>query len=473
MNELVISLDSGSREPLYEQIYNHIKKEIQERQMAPGERLPSSRMLSRYLQISRSTVDLAYGQLLSEGYIESIPCKGYYVCQIEELCQLGFTDFASVPGRQGIREKTGQQKYRYDFALNGIDPEGFPQNTWRKISKMVLQENNASLFALGNPQGEEGLREAIANYLHHARGVRCAPEQIIVGAGNDYLLMLLHVIWGKKKKIAMEQHTYKSAFQCFENLGDEICHVGMDAQGIRVEELLETGADIAYVMPSHQFPTGVIMPLQRRMQLLSWAAQEENRYIIEDDYDSEFRYRGKPIPALQGFDTMSRVIYLGTFSKSLAPSIRISYMVLPWSLTEQYQKRGSNFSATVSRVDQKMIEIFLRDGHFERHLNKMRGVYKGKHDLMLSCLREMEPVCRVYGENAGLHLQVRFADEQKAARAKKLAAQEGIRVYEMNDYSIANDSKTGRDSLLLGYAALTETEIVNAMESLKKSWKNL
>lgn len=473
MNELVISLENGTKEPLYEQIYNFIKKEIRERQIAPGERLPSSRMLSRNLRVSRSTVELAYAQLLSEGYIESLPCKGYYVCRIEELCQLGFLEKPERESGQRFGEDTENTGCRYDFALNGIAPGGFPQNIWRKISKAVLQEEDEELFSLGNPQGEYGFREAIANYLHHARGVRCTPGQIIVGAGNDYLLLLLHVIWGEKKRIAMEDYTYISAARCFENMGDEICTAGMDAQGMKVENLQKSNADIAYVMPSHQFPTGVIMPLQRRLQLLSWAAQRENRYIIEDDYDSEFRYRGKPIPALQGFDSAERVIYLGTFSKSLAPSIRISYMVLPWELVRQYRERGRNFSATVSRVDQKILEIFLREGYFERHLNRMRGRYKAKHDKVLNTLREFEPFCRVYGENAGLHFRVRFQSAAMAAQAEALLQNAGIKTYAMADYRIAGKEEAEKNALLLGYATLTEEELDRTMELLKERWKTL
>jgi GntR family transcriptional regulator/MocR family aminotransferase len=278
-----------------------------------------------------------------------------------------------MPGQASETQETTkekEEKYIWDFAVNGIDEKGFPYNQWKKISREVLSEG-PSLFELGNPQGEPGLRSILTSYLHHARGVCCSPEQIVVGAGNDYLLMLLRVVLGGNRRIAMENPTYKSAYLCFRHLGYEVQGIGMDEWGMRMDELALSGADTAYVMPSHQFPMGNVMPLKRRMQLLAWAAEGEGRYILEDDYDSEFRYRGKPIPALQGMTSnRDRVIYLGTFSKSIAPAIRISYMVLPESVMKKYEEKGRDFSVTVSRADQKIIETFIREGYYERHLNQ-------------------------------------------------------------------------------------------------------
>ena len=378
MTELAISLDPHSKVPLYEQIYNYIRDEIRKRQILPGERLPSSRALSSYLQVSRSTVELAYEQLVSEVYLESVPSRGYFACEMEELYHIEGMKLKE----QTVREEK-KPAYRWDFAVSGIAPGGFPHNAWKKISREVLGDASPELFQLGDPQGEPEFREAIANYLHHARGVNCSPSQIVVGAGNDYLLMLLSVLFGEKKKIAMENPTYRSAYRCFQSLGHTICPVPMDDAGMDRKALEVSGAQIAYVMPAHQFPVGTVMPMKRRLSLLAWAAREEGRYLLEDDYDSEFRYKGKPIPALQGFDNAQRVIYLGTFSRAIAPSIRVSYMVLPESLMPQYLRSGKNFSATVSKTDQKILEVFLREGYFERHLNRMRALYKTKHDLLM------------------------------------------------------------------------------------------
>ncbi|MFQ9939833.1 MAG: PLP-dependent aminotransferase family protein [Blautia hansenii] len=209
-----------------------------------------------------------------------------------------------------------------------------------------------------------------------------------------------------------------------------------DESGMCISSLKDSGAQIAYVMPSHQFPAGTVMPLKRRMALLDWAEEAENRYIIEDDYDSEFRYRGKPIPALQGFDRGGRVIYMGTFSKSIAPSIRVSYMVLPEFLAEQYAERKSPFSVTVSRADQKILELFLKEGGYERHLNRMRAVYKSKHDKMVKVLRDMGDICTFSGEYAGLHLVLEFTNGLTEEEAVLRAEAAGVQVYGYSEYGI-------------------------------------
>lgn len=465
MTELTISLDVHSRIPLYEQIYQYIREEIRRRQILPGERLPSSRSLSTHLQVSRSTVELAYEQLVSEGYLESVPYRGYFVCEMEELYHI--VGMEKEEASERIEEIPA---YRWDFAVNGIAPGGFPQNAWKKISREVLNHAKPELFQLGDPQGEPGLREVIANYLHHARGVNCRPDQIIVGAGNDYLLMLLSVIFGEKKKVAMENPTYKSAYRCFRSLGHEICPVPLDEAGMDKKALEASGAQIAYVMPSHQFPMGTVMPLKRRLSLLAWAAREEGRFLIEDDYDSEFRYKGKPVPALQGFDHSQKVIYLGTFSRAIAPSIRVSYMVLPGSLAEAYSRRGRSFSATVSRTDQKILEVFLRDGYFERHLNRMRALYKSRHDLLLKQLRAFAELCTVSGENAGVHVLLTFQHGFTGTEAVSLAAQAGVRVYGLKEYYI-REQDARDDTVLLGYGAMEEGEIPEACHRLLEAWK--
>ncbi len=463
MNELTIPLNADKRMPLYEQIYRYICREIKEGHMRAGEKLPSSRALALYLQVSRSTVDLAYSQLLSEGYIQSVPCKGYFVCEIEALYDL------PIEKARPRTQKREKENYRYDFALSGIAEEGFPFNTWHRLMKEALLDTEQRMFRQGEPAGEWGLREALADYLRHARGVDCSPEQIIVGAGNDYLLMLLSVLLGPGA-VAMENPTYPSAWRCFKSLGYNVRTVGMDRAGMSVEELEDIRANVAYVMPSHQFPTGVIMPVSRRMQLLGWAARKADRYIIEDDYDSEFRYKGKPIPALQGSDGGGRVIYLGTFSKSIAPSMRISYMALPHRLLDAYAERGACFATTVSRVDQRVMERFLREGYFERHLNRMRGIYKNKHDVLVNSLRQKQIPCRIFGEHAGVHLMLRMENGMGEEEARRRAAEKGVKVYGLSEFIRPDSRALCKPALFLGYAGMDGGEIEQAVELLARAW---
>ena len=468
MKELLIQLDADRKIPLYEQICRFLKEEIRRGKIPPGEKLPSARALAAQLSVSRSTVDLAYGQLTSEGYLNSVPCRGYFVGDVSELYRLEHLEREPVHKRQA-----DAPAFRYDFALNGIDEESFPINIWRKISREVLLEENSALFQLGDPEGEWSLRTVIAEYLHHARGVNCRPEQIVMGAGNDYLVILLSLLLGRDIRIAMENPTYRSAWNCFRSLGHSVAAVPLDEAGMDVERLEESGASAAYVMPSHQFPMGTVMPIRRRLQLLQWAAGREGRFLIEDDYDSEFRYRGKPIPALQGYDTHDCVIYLGTFSKAIAPGIRVSYMVLPERLLPVYRERASVFSATISRIDQSVLEIFLREGHFERHLNRMRAVYKAKHDLLVKNLRELSGILEVSGEHAGVHLLVHFRNGITEQEAIARAASAGIRVYGLSEYIIGEMPERGRNTVLLGYGPLRMQEIEEACRTLKQAWSAL
>ncbi len=465
MYELTINLKPETKTPLYEQIYGYIKEEIRRGRISSGERLPSTRALSRHLDVSRSTVELAYEQLLSEGYIESQPYRGYFVSQIEGLYRIERQTPAKTPPAGGE-----SRKYLYDFTPNGVDLNSFPYNTWRKLARESLGEDRAELFRLGCPQGDPGLRNAISSYLHQARGVECLPEQIIVGAGNDYLMMLLCAVIGTDHKVALENPTYKQAYRLFANLSCEVCTVDMDEKGMIVEELERSGADIAFVMPSHQYPLGTVMPIRRRMDLLGWAEKKEGRYIIEDDYDSEFRYKGKPIPALQGYDRNGKVIYIGTFSKSIAPAIRMSYLVLPEPVYEIYRERCGFISSTVSRVDQMILCKFIEEGYYERHLNKMRALYRSRHDTLLAELKKLGGGLNISGENAGVHLLLHFKDGRSEEELIHLAAESGVKVYGLSGYYVDCPRDTDETVILLGYANMSEEKIREAAGLLRKAW---
>lgn len=467
MNELTISLKQGDKIPLYEQIYEYIRNEIRKGCIKSGERLPSTRALCQHLEVSRSTVELAYEQLMAEGYIEAQPRRGYFVSDIEGLYQITKAYTGEISS-----EKEPAESYLYDFTPNGVDLKSFPYNAWRKLSRECLVDDRAELFRLGCPQGEYGLRRAISSYLHQARGVNCTPEQIIVGAGNDYLLMLLCAVLGNGHRVALENPTYRQAYRLFSNLSYEVCTVDMDGKGMRVEELEKSGADIAFVMPSHQYPLGTVMPIRRRMELLRWAKEAERRYIIEDDYDSEFRYKGKPIPALQGYDSSGKVIYIGTFSKSIAPAIRMSYMVLPETVCAMYRERCGFISSTVSKVDQLILQKFIEEGYYERHLNKTRALYRGRHDVLLLALRELESMVTVSGENAGVHLLLHFQDGRSEEELISLAAEKGVKVYGLTEYYV-DDRKIGGNQetiILLGYANMKEEKIKEAVRLLRIAW---
>lgn len=453
---LIVALDPEKKEPLYEQIYNSIKEEIVTGALPFGARLPSARRLAKHLDVSRNTVDTAYAQLSAEGYIESKPKRGFFVCQVEELAEL------HIPIRiDDEEEETKEEVIPYDFSPAGVDMAQFPYHIWRKLLKEIMIDDNSELFQKGNFQGDLELRKAIMYYLRQSRGVHVHTSQIVVAAGMENLLFLLHQMLGEQVSIGIENPVYKNAYAILKKLNYKIHPISMDDNGMCVEDLEKTDANLAYVTPAHQYPTGVIMPVGRRIQLLRWAKQEENRYIIEDDYDSEFRYQGKPIPAMQGLDDGENVIYMGTFSKAIAPAIRASYMVLPKKLVRSYQEMGQTFSCAVSRIDQKVLTLFLTEGHFERHLNRMRNIYKEKHDLLISSLRKLDQNIKIYGHGAGAHIIASFPVDEPEHFQKELK-KKGVMIYPLSWYYI--EGKPNIEKYILGFTRMKKEDMIRGIE---------
>ena len=484
MIEIMIDLQGGAKAPLYEKIYEYIKRDVIEGKIPVGEKLPSTRLLAKHLAVSRSTVEMAYEQLLAEGYIKAEPCRGFFVCDITELYELdNIEDIRHTVSFVKKEQEETACRHIIDFSPYAIDTEHFPYNVWRKLNKNVLLDDREELLLSGDGQGDYGLRKAIAAYLHQARGVNCQPDQLIIGAGNEYLEILLTQILGRNKQVLMENPTYLQAYHTFLNMGYQMSFVSVEEEGIDPQKVRKYDPDVVYIMPSHQFPLGTVMPLKQRLELLKWASEKEARYLIEDDHDSEYRYRGKPIPSLQSIDHFDKVIYIGTFSKSIAPSLRISYMVLPPELLKRYHKNCGFYSTTVPKIQQEVLRAFIEEGHFERHLNKMRGIYRSKHDFLLAELKKRNWVEKIYGDHAGLHVLVQVNTEKKEKEICNLAEKRGIRIYGISEYVVwESDQKcheTGKNKnasiesekkgfaansphkpiLLLGYGRLSEDEI--------------
>ena len=515
--EINISLRQDSAEHLYEQIYEYFKEEIHGGRLLAGEKLPSSRSLAQSLRVARSTVELAYSQLQEEGYIATRRGSGAYVCAAENLHilsepgptpdpekQAGTPDDGTKSAlhngsRMSRENRTGSASdVQIDFSPRKIDMSNFPYATWRRILRGILAGGREDVFERGDPQGEEELRATIARYLHFSRGIKCTPEQIVIGAGNDYLLMLLDLILGSGRTVGMENPSYLRAYNIFKAMDYEVRPVAMDEAGMSVEDLRAAGCDLAYVMPSHQYPLGIVMPYSRRTQLLKWASEElredaedirdtnlgetaeKPRYIIEDDYDSEFRYRGRPLPSLSSLDAAGRVIYIGTFSKTIAPAIRISFLCLPKTLLADYHRNCGFLSSTVSRIDQCVLEEFIDGGYFERYLNKMRNIYRGKHDLLLRELSDMKEDFEVLGDGAGLHLILADKKGRTEKELEEKAREYGVKVYPMTGNYLpglpvaggkAGGGEQKRSAILLGYAALSEENIKEGVRRLKAAYR--
>lgn len=462
MNEFMIALQSG-KTPLYEQIYLAIKQDIEDGKISFGEKLPSTRLLAANLNVSRFTVDLAYDQLVSEGYIQARAGSGFFVCDLTNLFS-GISDVQNQAVPRRLEEEQRPQ-VRIDFSPFAIDPVHFPYNIWKKRNREALEATDDLLVAR-EAAGDLGLRETIATYLYRSRGVHCTPDQILVGAGNEYLLLLLVQILGGGCSVMMENPTYMQAYEVFRHAGCQVRVGVMDEEGLQISELVRRPVNVVYVMPSHQFPMGTIMPLARRQELLEWASGEQGRYIIEDDHDSEFRYVGKPIPSLQSRDQNDCVIYLGTFSKSISPALRMSYMVLPRHLSERFHAQFDFYASTVPTGQQLAVRYFMENGDFERHLNRMRRVYKAKHDFLLKELKKRPWVRQIRGEHAGLHLVTEVVCSCSEEQLLAAARDRGVRIYGMSAYRIGRVVQKEPVTLLMGFGGLTEEALTEGLTVL-------
>lgn len=467
MNNFFLGFNTGSHQPLYMQLYFYLVQEIQAGNLAENEKLPSKRELSAHLKVSLNTVDTAYQMLVDEGYIRAVPRSGFYVCRYETL---SFADKSAPPKREEI--KPDAVTFRYDFSANAVDTQAFPYATWSKITKEVMYRN-PQLLTKGHPQGDACLREALGKYLHEFRGIHCTPEQIIIGAGIEYLLGLITEILGENSVYAVENPGYAKTFDIIKNSGRKINCIGMDENGILTEALKQSDSNVVYITPSHQYPMGTVMPVGRRLEVLRWANAQPHRYIIEDDYDSEFRFNGRPIPSLQGLDDTGKVIYISTFSRSIAPSIRIAYMVLPDDLLAVYREHFNFYSSTVSRFEQHTLYRFISDGHFGRHMNRMRNVYRKRKDTLVSALKEsaVGGKIKIIGENAGLHFLLQVNNGRTERELVASAASVGVKVTGLSQYCLESVKNLPPSTVVLGYAGFQPEDIKNAAELLCKAWK--
>lgn len=465
MDMLTLSLDSNSEKPLYHQLYDYIKEEIRGGRMEYKEKLPSKRKLSAYLKISQNTIQTAYDQLIEEGYIVSIPKRGFFVSPIDNILNMDLKSVDSI-----IEENDTKEKFEYDFSYHGVDHESFPFTIWRRLTKDAINEYDLDLLKPGSSQGSRELRVSIARYLRHSRGVNCSPDEIVISSGTESLFQILIQLLGQEYVYGIENPGYEKLNLLFKSNNAKFRTINIDSKGMKIEEIEKSDADILCITPAHQFPSGGIMPVTRRIKILNWAYEKESRYIIEDDYDSEFKYSGKPIPALFGLDTYQKVIYMGSLSKSLSPSIRVSYMVLPERLLKKYRERLSFIVCPVPTIEQKVLQRFIEDGHFERHINRMRNIYKRKREVLVGELTEYKGKVDILGADAGLHLLLRVNNGMSEKQLVKNARKVGVGVYGVSNYYYDKSSLDEISTVLLGYAGMDDHDIRKAIARLTTSW---
>ena len=457
---LTYTLDKQAGLSLYEQLYRRVKADILSGRLAAGEKLPSKRALAAHLEVSVITVKNAYEQLMAEGYLTGVEKKGYFVSAV-------LPSPAAVPASPEQPPPPREPVWFLDLATNSIAAEDFPFTVWARLMRQTILEQGTGLLRSTPPQGAWALRQAIAAHLRQFRAMEVTAEQIIVGAGTEVLYNLLVQLLGRDRLYGVEDPGYGKIAHIYRAAGAEVTALPLDEAGVSVEALRRSDADVVHISPSHHYPTGLVMPIARRQELLRWAQEVPARVILEDDYDSEFRFVGRPIPTLFSVDEGGRVVYLNTFSKTIAPSIRISYMVLPQRLLPAFREKLGFYSSTVSGFEQYTLARFMAEGYYEKHLNRMRKRYHQKRDAVIACIRggPLAPRARITEEDAGLHFLMTLDTSLSDTALRRMAEQRGLRLAMLSEYYSDHDAAPPH-VLVVNYSGVELEKLPRALARL-------
>lgn len=464
---LTYTLEPNTSVPLYEQLIRRIKEDISSGILSPGEKLPSKRSLAGNLGISTITVETTYQQLIAEGYITSAPRRGYFVSDIRSLPSvMKINDPVEHRATAEHKSQEDVPVYSTDFTASATSGENFPFTIWAKMSREVLSGESSRLLKPSPGTGIPELRSAIAKHLYSYRGINCSPDRIVVGAGTEYLYGLLIQLLGFDRIYGVEDPGYRKISRVYQSYGVSCRHIPLEDFHKGPEVLTRTGVDVLHISPSHHFPTGRVMPIRERNLLLQWAA-EGGRTIIEDDYDTEFRMVGQPIPSLFETDPFGHVIYMNTFTKTLASTVRISYMVLPELLMKRFRERLAFYSCTVSNFEQYTLAGFLMSGSFERHLNRMRNYYRAKRDRILQNLTDspLASLMRIREEDAGLHFLMELDTQMPDQCFTEKCAAQGIRITPLSLY-YHSPGQAPQHIFVINYSSLDETRLPDAVRKM-------
>jgi GntR family transcriptional regulator/MocR family aminotransferase len=454
---VMVFLDSNSKTPLYVQLYDALKHEIINHYEI-GQKIPSIRKIASVYNVSKNTVEAAFSQLVVEGYIDSVPQSGYLVTD---------TNYANfnAPEISSVFEPPLCKEYAYDFYPARLEKSAFSVKLWKRLFVKAV-DDSLDMGAYSHGQGEYELRQQIAQYIIHSRGVNCNPEQIIVCSGfGDSMELLAKILMPEHSVFAMEEPGYYVALSAFKALGYKIEKIPVLSHGLCLEQLRKTDTKLVYITPSHQYPTGVAMPISQRLKLLQWA-HENKSYIIEDDYDSELSYDNRPIPSLQGLDNHERVIYLGTFSKCLSPALRVSYLVLPLALMKRYDALFDRGFARVDLMTQKTLTLFLKEGYFDRHLRKIRAQNKKKHQWLRKFLKEkLGKSMDIVSQGGGLSIMILPKVKFDWEAFKTNAENNSIKLYFAKEKSGGN-----WQAIRLGFGGFSYEKLQQAMAVFERVW---
>lgn len=470
----MLVIDENRSEAIYIQLYRQLRDKMIHGDLRPGEKMPSTRRLSQDLSVSRNTVDLAYHQLASEGYIESRPRKGYFVETLDfspiTKVKRTKTSLEMNIDQERDRGRPIEGQIKYDFKYGMLSPEQLPTKQWQRLSNKCMKESRNNMAFYGPMFGERDLRIEIQKYLKTYRGVECGVDQIFIGSGVHYCLsMLCQCLRPEVENIAMEDPGYHVTRSVLKNHGFRVSPIGLDQNGIDVKALSKTGAQAVYVTPSHQYPLGIIMPVSRRLELIDWA-HKNKALIIEDDYSCHLRYNAKPVQSLQSISSKD-VVYIGSFSKFLFPTLRVAYMVLPQDRVKSFQEQFEGYPSSVSYPVQKTLSLFMKEGHWESYLRKNRKIQKKKHDLLVEALKDsFSDTINIYGMNAGLHLMIELKKPLSEAELIEKAQKSGVGVYPTKKFWNRPDQRA-YSSVILGFGGIEEDDIVPAVKALYSAWE--
>lgn len=449
------------KKPLYISLYEYIKDDIENNRIKTNEKLPSKREMAEKFNISLVTVQNAYYQLLSEGYIYSIERSGFFVAetmQVEHQKKVRVEEII----QDVDRANTGLTLYK-----NTVNTNYFPFSTWAKSMRQVLSVNYETLLQKTDNIGVFELRKAISDFLYRQRDMVVNPNNIVIGAGTEYLYSMIIKLLGRDKTYAVETPGYPKMWQIYLSEKVDIEYIEIDDSGFSIINLAKTNANILHISPNHQFPSGIVMPYERRMELLNWAAKNEDRYIIEDDYDSEFRYATKPLPSLQSVDKLNKVIYINTFSKTIAPSLRISYMILPDELLQKYNAEFSFISNTVPTFEQFVLAKFISEKYLERYIKKTKKIYKNIRNEIITLIANSKLSDRALlnEQDAGLHFSLKLKTDKQDSELKKLAKMQNINLIFISDFMPKELQKT-TSTLIISYTNFEKEEILKILDVL-------
>ncbi|WP_432354487.1 PLP-dependent aminotransferase family protein [Sporosarcina sp. A2] len=466
MATFVFEIQKAEGKYIYQQIYKNIKGNILDGELLPNEKLPSKRKLANQLEVSVNSVTNAYEQLLAEGYIYTKERKGYYVENITQFITKDKSEKYKLPS--DLKEAEVDREGWLSLSHMTSDTSSFPFSEWVKCQDRAIKNHRAELSEIPHPQGPYLVRETISNLIESSRGIVCEPEQIVIGAGTQSLIRNLMNIPRANTVVAVEDPGYSRVYKMLKSMDMHVHPIPLDEDGIDIHQIESTNSNVVFVTPSHQFPTGKIMPISRRIELLNWSVKKEHRYIVEDDYDSEFKYKTDNIPSLQSLDRNRRVIYTGTFSKTMLPGLRISYLVLPPDLLREYRTLYSDLIQGSNTLSLFTLHYFIESGEYTRHVKRMNHLYETKRTLLINHLfQKFGTTLEVDDTSAGLHFLARFETDKCYKEIEEWAKIEKLEIYTMMRFMLRKVvTKRNYIELIIGFANISEENIQEAVDRL-------